>query len=157
MPDFSHYCLYKTVRRGRLRQPRFRRFNYITHTPRLATGRPGNNSNASMSKFEEKVTAYEAALSKMDKDADMGLLRKVTKGLGPSIYNSDSNKVACSDKAELDRVSKNYAQKKLGASEEEADKAVQAVCAKYVERAKHRAVFYYLVCKELGKESVYDA
>ena len=110
-----------------------------------------------MSKFEEKVEQYSKALSEMDKEADMDLLRKVTKGLGPSVYNSDANKVACSDKEELDRVSKNYAQKKLGASEEEANEAVKAVCEKYTKRTKHRALFYYMVCKHLGKESHYDA
>ncbi len=108
-----------------------------------------------MSKFEEKLTTYSAALKSLDAGADMDLLRKVTKGLGPSIYNADSNKVACSDKTEVERVVANFAVKKLGASEEEGSKAVQEVCAEYTERAKHRAVFYYMVVKKLGKEDVY--
>lgn len=108
-----------------------------------------------MSKFDEKLATYEEALKAIDAKADMDLLRKVTKGLGPSIYNNDSNKVACSDKTELDRVTANYCVKKLGVSAEAGDKAVQATCAKYTERSKHRAVFYYLVCKSLGKEDVY--
>jgi len=108
-----------------------------------------------MSKFDEKLATYEAALKKLDADADMALLRKVTKGLGPSIYNNDSNKVACSQKTELDRVNTNYCQKKLGVSAEEGERAVAAACEKYTERAKHRPVFYYLICKDLGKESVY--
>jgi len=90
-----------------------------------------------------------------DAKADMDLLRKVTKGLGPSIYNNDSNKVACSQKSELERVNTNYCQKKLGVSAADGEKAVAAACEKYSERSKHRAVFYYLVCKDLGKESVY--
>ena len=110
-----------------------------------------------MSKFEEKVTAYEAALDKMDKKGDKELLRKVTKGLGPSIYNNDSNKVACSDKAELQRVVDNFCKKKLGMTDEaKAMNAVQAVCQKYTERSKHRAVFYYMLVKELGMESHYN-
>ena len=110
-----------------------------------------------MSKFEEAVTKYQAALDKVDVDNDKDLLRKVAKGLGPSIYNNDSNKVACSDKAELQRVVDNYCKKKLGMTDEaKAMDAVKAVCEKYVERSKHRAVFYYLVCKELGMESHYD-
>lgn len=108
-----------------------------------------------MSKFDEKLATYEAALKKLDANADMDLLRKVTKGLGPSIYNNDSNKVACSQKSELERVNTNYCQKKLGASAADGEKAVAAACEKYNERSKHRAVFYYLVCKDLGKESVY--
>ena len=110
-----------------------------------------------MSKFEEKVASYEAALAKIDMDGDKDLLRKVTKGLGPSIYNTDSNKVACSDKAELQRVVDNFCKKKLGMTDEaKAMDDVQAVCQKYVERTKHRAVFYYLLVKELGMESHYD-
>ena len=109
-----------------------------------------------MSKFDERVAAYEAALEKMDKDADLDLLRKVAKGLGPSIYNNDSNKVACSDKAELQRVVDNFCKKKLGMTDEaKAMEAVQAVCNKYADRSKHRAVFYYMVVKELGMESHY--
>ena len=108
-----------------------------------------------MSKFEEKLANYEAALKKMDAKADMDLLRKVTKGLGPSIYNNDSNKVACSDKSELERMCTNYCEKKLGVSHEKGMEAIQEVCSQYTERAKHRPVFYYLVCKKLGKESVY--
>ncbi len=111
-----------------------------------------------MSKFDEKMTAYEAALDKMDTDGDKDLLRKVAKGLGPSIYNNDSNKVACSDKAEVQRVVDNYCKKKLGVTDDaKAMEAVQAVCAKYTDRNKHRALFYYMVCKELGMESHYDS
>ncbi|MEO0731502.1 MAG: DUF2853 family protein [Bacteroidota bacterium] len=108
-----------------------------------------------MSKFDEKLATYEAALKKIDAGADMDLLRKVTKGLGPSIYNNDSNKVACSQKTELERVVTNFCEKKLGVSADKGTAAVQAACEKYTERAKHRAVFYYLVVKDLGKESVY--
>ncbi len=108
-----------------------------------------------MSKFDEKLATYEAALKKLDPKADMDLLRAVTKGLGPSIYNNDSNKVACSQKSELERVVTNFCEKKLGASAAAGEAAVQTVCEKYTERAKHRAVFYYMVVKELGKESVY--
>lgn len=109
-----------------------------------------------MSKFEEKVTAYSEALQKIDKDADMDLLRKVTKALGPSIYNNDSNKVACSDKSELERMNKNFCVKKLGVSEEDGLAAIREVCSEYTERAKHRAVFYYLTAKKLKKEGIYD-
>lgn len=108
-----------------------------------------------MSKFDEKLATYEAALKKIDSSADMDLLRKITKGLGPSIYNNDSNKVACSQKSELERVNTNFCQKKLGVSAAKGEAAVAAACEKYSERSKHRAVFYYMVVKDLGKESVY--
>lgn len=108
-----------------------------------------------MSKFDEKLAAYETELAKFDKKGDNDLLRAVTKGLGPSIYNKDSHLVACSDKAEVARVVTNYAVKKLGVSQEDGEKAVAEVCKAYESRAKHRAVFYYMVCKKLGKESIY--
>lgn len=108
-----------------------------------------------MSKFDEKMEAYTAELAKYDKKGDHDLLRAVTKGLGPSIYNSDSHLVACSDKDEVARVVTNYGVKKLGASQADAEAAVAEVCKAYDSNRKHRAVFYYMVCKKLGKESVY--
>ncbi|PHI18787.1 hypothetical protein CEQ90_16160 [Lewinellaceae bacterium SD302] len=108
-----------------------------------------------MSKFDEKMEAYKKSLAEADKNPDNDLLHKVAKGLGPSIYNNDANKVACSDKAEVERLVQNYAVKKLGASQEEGEKAAAEVCKEYNVRAKHRAVFYYLLCKKLGKESHY--
>lgn len=108
-----------------------------------------------MSKFDEKLEKYTAELAKLDSNPDNELLRAVTKGLGPSIYNSDSHLVACSDKDEVARVVTNYAVKKLGASQADAEAAVADVCKAYDSRQKHRAVFYYMVCKKLGKESVY--
>ncbi|MEM9837102.1 MAG: DUF2853 family protein [Bacteroidota bacterium] len=108
-----------------------------------------------MSKFDEKLAAYEAELAKYDSAADNDLLRAVTKGLGPSIYNKDSHLVACSDKEEVARVVNNYAVKKLGVSQADGETAVAEVCKAYDTRQKHRAVFYYMVCKKLGKEGIY--
>lgn len=108
-----------------------------------------------MSKFDEKMETYKQALAEAVKSPDNDLLHKVAKGLGPSIYNNDSNKVACSDPEEVARLVTNYAVKKLGASQAEGEKAAAEVCKEYSVRAKHRAVFYYMVCKKLGKESHY--
>ncbi len=106
--------------------------------------------------MDEKMAAYEASMAKINVTPDKDLLQKVAKGLGPSIYNNDSNKVACSDKSELERVVKNFCMKKLGMTDQEkAMEAVQAVCKQYTERSKHRAVFYYLLTKHLGMESHY--
>lgn len=107
-----------------------------------------------MSKFDEKLATYKASLDEFG-GGDHDLLTAVTKGLGPSIYNNDSNKVACTQASELERVVTNFCVKKLGASQADGEAAVAAVCKKYDTRAKHRAVFYYMVVKELGKESVY--
>jgi hypothetical protein len=109
-----------------------------------------------MSKFDEAMEKYKKHLGEITSSADHDLLEKVAKGLGPSIYNNDASKVSCSDQSELERVAKNYCEKKLGITDHEAAmKAIATVCGKYDSRTKYRAVFYYLVCKELKKESVY--
>lgn len=67
-----------------------------------------------MSKFEECMSTYTGEMKKLGISYDEDLLRKVAKGLGPSIYNTDSSKVSSADKAELDRVKTNFLIKKLG-------------------------------------------
>lgn len=109
-----------------------------------------------MSKFEETYEKYHKHMQENGMDVDADLLKSVTKGLGPSIYSNDASKVSCSDKSELDRLKKNFVMKKLGVTDEaRADAAISTVCTKYNARTKHRAVFYYLLTKELGKESIY--
>lgn len=114
----------------------------------------------SMSKFDEKLAQYKEMLgsTKDVSGVDEALLTAVTKGLGPSIYNEDSSKVSCSDQTELDRVKKNFLVGKLGLSDgPDLDTALSEVCAQLgsANRNKYRAVFYYLLVKKLGKESVY--
>jgi hypothetical protein len=108
-----------------------------------------------MSKFDEALAKYQEDLNGLG-GYDADLLKAVAKGLGPSIYNSDSKLVAASDKAELERVKQNFLIKKLGLSESDGlDEALAATAEKYNKRAKYRAVFYYLLVKHFGKESVY--
>lgn len=109
-----------------------------------------------MSKFVEAVEKYSADLKDLGVSFDAKLLTAVAKGLGPSIYNADSSLVACSDAEELARVKKNFLIGKLGLADGPAlDDALQAVCAQYDKRFKHRAVFYYLLVVKLKKQSVY--
>lgn len=113
-----------------------------------------------MSKFDEALELYNKEMTKTVgiKDYDKALLRAVTKGLGPSIYRKDSATVSCSDQSELDRLKKNFLIKKLGLEDgPKLDKAIQGVCKKMgsSNRNKYRAIFYYLLVKEFGKESVY--
>lgn len=111
----------------------------------------------SMSKFEEAVEKYQKQMKENGMTVDPEFLRKVAKGLGPSLYNNDASKVSCSDKSELDRVRKNFVEKKLGITDEaRANEAINTVCTKYNSRTKYRAVFYYLLAKELKKEAVYN-
>ena len=112
-----------------------------------------------MSKRDDLIAKYASDIKeKLGQTPDMDLLTKVTIGCGPSIYNADSETVAASDKAELERVKTNFLIKKLGLTDSPAlDEAIAAVVELYgkSERNKYRAVFYYLLVKHFGKEAVY--
>ena len=112
-----------------------------------------------MSKRDELIKMYVSELKeKSGVNADVDLLTKVTIGCGPSIYNKDSATVSCTDDSELATVKNNYLIKKLGLKDgPELDAAIKKVCEKLgtSNRNKYRAMFYYLLCKEFGKESVY--
>jgi len=111
-----------------------------------------------MSKFDDCMADYKGLFDKIGVSYDEGLLTKVAKGLGPSIYNKDSSTVAASDKSELDRVKANFLVKKLGMTDgPDLDAALKDVIGQIgsSEKNKYRAVVYYLLTKKLGKESVY--
>ncbi len=110
-----------------------------------------------MSKFDDEMVKYHAAAKKLGISIDAELLEAVARGLGPSIYRSDSSKVSCSDQKELDRVRANFLQKKLGLSEKDnLDEAMKEVCKQFgSSRNKYRPLFYYLLVVKFGKESIY--
>lgn len=112
-----------------------------------------------MSKRDELIEKYAEDLkTKCGVTPDMDLLKKVTIGCGPSIYNKDSSTVAGSDQSELDTVKNNFLIKKLGLSDgPQLDAAIDSVMETYgrSERTKYRAVVYYLLAKHFGKESIY--
>ncbi len=113
-----------------------------------------------MSKFDDALVRYHSEMNDKIgmKDVDADLLRAITKSLGPSIYNEDSSRVSCSDKTELDRVKKNFLIKKLGMEDgPELDAALKQACQDIgsSNRNKFRAIFYYILVKNLGKESVF--
>ena len=88
----------------------------------------------------------------------MELLRKVTIGCGPSIYNADASTVAGSQKEELETVRNNFLVKKLGLADgPELMDAINQVIETYgrSERNKYRAVVYYMLTKHFGRESIY--
>ena len=111
-----------------------------------------------MSKLDEKIATYSKEMTKLGIPVDAALLRAVTKGCGPSIYNNDSETVSASDKSELDRVKKNFMQKKLGLSGDDLDAGIAYAIEKIGKsnRNKYRAIFYYLIVKKFGKESIYS-
>lgn len=112
-----------------------------------------------MSKRDELIEKYAGDLKdKCGVKPDMDLLRKVTIGCGPSIYNRDAATVSSSDEKELATVRNNFIKKKLGVNDDKkADAAIEAAMNAYGKstKAKYRAVVYYLITKELKKESVY--
>ena len=111
-----------------------------------------------MSKLDEKIAQYTKAAQDLGLALDDELIAKATSALGPSIYNKDAETVSCSDSSELDTVKNNFLIKKLGLDDDASlDAAIKKVCETMgtSNRNKYRALFYALLAKEFGKESVY--
>ncbi|MRI83398.1 MAG: DUF2853 domain-containing protein [Nitratiruptor sp.] len=112
-----------------------------------------------MSKLQEKIEFYKEKMREIEPNFDEELLEKITKSLGPSIYNKDSETVSCTQESELERVRNNFLKMKLGLdlSDEELDAAIKEVCEKLGQsnRNKYRAIFYYFLVKKFGKENLY--
>jgi len=112
-----------------------------------------------MSKLQEKIDLYTEEVKKLGLKIDTDLLASVAKGLGPSLYKTDSEKVSSSDSKELETVKKNFLIKKMGL--EDSPKLDEAI-AKAIEtlgssnRNKYRALFYTLLVQDLGLASKYD-
>jgi len=112
-----------------------------------------------MSKLQEKIELYTGAAEKLGIKIEADLFKLVAKGLGPSIYREDAELVSCSQKAELETVKKNFLIKKLAFKDgENLDAAIKSVCEQLgtKNKKKYRALFYYLLVKELGAESNYE-
>jgi len=111
-----------------------------------------------MSKLDDLVDVYYEEGKKHKLGLTKEFLRKVAKGLGPSIYNADASKIAGSDPKELDRIKKNFLMKKLGLKDE---KKMDASIAKVIDklgkgnRKKYRALVYGWLAKHHKKEGVY--
>ncbi|WP_368185622.1 DUF2853 family protein [Aestuariibius sp. HNIBRBA575] len=112
-----------------------------------------------MGKRDDLIAQYADDLkNKCGMTPDMDLLTKVTIGCGPAIYNADASTVAGSQQSELETVKENFLIKKLGLKDgPELMEAINDAIEVYgkSERNKYRAVFYYMLTKKFGKESVY--
>ena len=112
-----------------------------------------------MGKRDDLIAQYADDLkNKCGMTPDMDLLTKVTIGCGPSIYNADASTVAASQPAELETVKNNFLIKKLALRDgPELMDAINKAIDTYgrSERNKYRAVMYYMLVKQFGKESVY--
>lgn len=109
-----------------------------------------------MATFAETFESLKGEMDKLGLSYDADLFEKVAKGVGPALYNSDANKVSCSDKTELETVRKNFIEGKLGLKDDD-HTAINKVCETLgsSNRNKYRAMFYYLLVKELGAEGKY--
>jgi len=112
-----------------------------------------------MSKRDEKIEAMIAEAKSLGLNISDDLITKVVIGLGPSVYNKNSEIVACGK--ELETVKKSFLKKKLGLTvdDKELDKAIQEVCEQLgtSNRAKKRVHMYALLAMKFNKTSVYDA
>ena len=112
-----------------------------------------------MNKRDELIAKYTNDLKEKCKvNPDMDLLRKVTIGCGPSIYNSDSSTISATGESKLKTVRDKFLIKKLGLSiNDKLDEGINKVLDQYGQsnRHKYRVVVYYLLTKHFGKESVY--
>lgn len=112
-----------------------------------------------MGKRDDLIEKYAQDLrEKCGMEPDMDLLKKVTIGCGPAIYNRDASTVSAGDTEELNTIKENFLMKKLGLPEgEELMGGIQKVLTTYGRdnRYKYRAVVYYMLTKHFGKESVY--
>jgi hypothetical protein len=122
-------------------------------------GCTGQKGETLMGKRDDLIAQYADDLrTKCGTEPDMDLLRKVTIGCGPAIYNADASTVAGTQPEELQTVKDNFLVKKLGLGDgPELMDAITSVIETYgrSERNKYRAVVYYLLTKHFGKESVY--
>ncbi len=113
-----------------------------------------------MNKREVLIEKYAKDIQeKLNQTPDLKLLKQVTIGCGPSIYNKDSSTVSASDPNEVATVKNNFLIKKLGLQDTpELDKAIQEVFEAYgsSNKSKYRAVIYYLLTLKFSKEEVYN-
>lgn len=110
-----------------------------------------------MSKFDDVIAACKTQMEKCGIECEESLLIAIAKSLGPSLYNKDSSLVASGDKGEINAVKEKFIIGKLGVEGDAADAAIEVAIEKIGKsnRQKLRPVFYYLLVKHLGKESVY--
>jgi len=114
-----------------------------------------------LSKRDDKIEAMIAEAKTLGLEITDDLITKVVVGLGPSIYNKNSEVVACTKPEELETVKNNFLKKKLGLTDDDAelDKAIKEVCEQLgsSNRAKKRVHMYALLAMKFDKVSVYDA
>jgi hypothetical protein len=111
-----------------------------------------------MATYEEMYETFTAEMNETGIHHHEELYHEILKYLGDSIHDRDANLVACSDKAELDVVKKDFLIGKLGLDDSpELDDLLDQVCGAMGKsnRTKHRATFYYLCTAISGNEHIF--
>ncbi len=108
-----------------------------------------------MSKLDDLLIKFTSDLEGVgEKRIDKKFLRAVARACGPAIYRKDASLVALSDKAEVERIRKNFLIGKLGLKDtEKLDAGIAEVKKAYTKRSKYRVVFYYLLTKHFKKRT----
>jgi hypothetical protein len=91
-------------------------------------------------------------------NADDAAIQGIVRHLGIALRGKDSSFVACTDKAERDRVRDHFLKKKLGLALDHAefDRDIADVCQRmHGDRDKPRITFYYLLAEKYGKLSMF--
>jgi len=109
---------------------------------------------------EAKIKSMIEEAKRLELDISDELIEKVVIGLGPSVYNKNSELVSCSQKSELETIRENFLKRKLGLtlSDELLDEAIRDVCETLgvSNRVKKRVHFYALLVKQFNKEDIYS-
>ena len=101
---------------------------------------------------------WAADVQKYAPGADDAAVAGIVKHCGIALQKRDSSYVACSEKAERDRIRDGFLKKKLALTDSDADldKAIIAVCESMKgDRDKSRVAFYYLLADKYGKLALF--
>jgi hypothetical protein len=97
---------------------------------------------------------WAANVKKYVPNANEAAIHGIIRHLGIALQRQDASFVACTDKAERDRVRDGFLKKKLGLSLSDADldRAIMDICQQmHGDRDKPRVTFYYLLAEKFGK------
>ena len=111
-----------------------------------------------MSKLDAVLDSCRKQMKQQRIAINNDLLTAIAKSLGPSIYKRDARTVATGQKKEMANIRKNFLIKKLGCEDNaKLDRAMAKAIDKIgrSNRNKLRPVFYYLLVRELKKQSLF--
>ncbi|MGI1662207.1 DUF2853 family protein [Palleronia sp. KMU-117] len=109
-----------------------------------------------MGRRDDLIATYAEDLrEKCGIEPDMALLDRVTAACGPLIYDPVAATVDPTDRADLERIGRNFLMRKLGLDEgPDLIEAIETVLEMYgpSEPAKKRVVVYYMLVKHFGRD-----